>query len=535
MRFPATCVPATTSFLWAVSAFLLPAGAQSTRPSAGLTFVDPMSLATASLVDSNSRTVHTWTTSARGIASYLDRKGNVLRVVKNSFSFGGTVERLALDGTRLWKYSPPFGNQHHDIHELPNGNILMAVTHDVSKASAIALGRDPKTVPEIVSAERIIEVKPTGPTTGSIVWEWRVMDHLVQDFDSKKPNFGPVAQHPQRIDVNYPRSIGGLWQHLNGIDYNPQLDQVVLSCRNWSECWVIDHSTTTTQARGTTGGKSGKGGDLLYRWGNPAAYKTAGTQQLHSQHDVNWIWPGYPGAGNLICFNNKRGLLLKLGDASAVTEFAPPIDHNGNYSRAVGKAFGPAAPAWEYLAAKPTDFYSAVVSSAVRLVNGNTLVCSGTQDHVFELGASNKIVWQATVPMPFKARRYERTLWASDEKVSATSGGRIDFDLMAGTAWANQVYIMLGSASGTKPGINVGPFTIPLNLDVYLLSSLQSPLLPKSIGKLDATGNAQAGFVLPASIGLPFLGLTLNHAHVLLDSGLALRRASNAVPVTIVK
>jgi len=36
---------------------------------------------------------------------------------------------------------------------------------------------------------------------------------------------------------------------------------------------VIDHSTTTAQAAGHSGGTYGKGGDLLYRWGNPNAYQ----------------------------------------------------------------------------------------------------------------------------------------------------------------------------------------------------------------------------------------------------------------------
>lgn len=60
---------------------------------------------------------------------------------------------------------------------------------------------------------------------------------------------------------------------MNGIDYNPVLDQIALSTHNLNEWYIIDHSTTTAEAATSSGGNSGKGGDLLYRWGNPAAYQ----------------------------------------------------------------------------------------------------------------------------------------------------------------------------------------------------------------------------------------------------------------------
>ncbi|MGC8644373.1 MAG: hypothetical protein ACP5XB_31305, partial [Isosphaeraceae bacterium] len=60
-----------------------------------------------------------------------------------------------------------------------------------------------------------------------------------------------------------------------------ELDQILLSVHSFSEIWIIDHGTTTAEAATHKGGRSGKGGDLLYRWGNPQAYRagTAADQQ----------------------------------------------------------------------------------------------------------------------------------------------------------------------------------------------------------------------------------------------------------------
>lgn len=55
------------------------------------------------------------------------------------------------------------------------------------------------------------------------------------------------------------------WTHANAIAYNPRLDQILLSFRNTGEIYIIDHSTTTAQAAGHTGGRYGHGGDFLYR------------------------------------------------------------------------------------------------------------------------------------------------------------------------------------------------------------------------------------------------------------------------------
>src|SRR5512144_2932121 len=126
---------------------------------------------------------------------------------------------------------------------------------------------------------------------------------------------------------------------MNSLNYNAKLHQIVLSVRGCNEIWILDHSTTTQQAAGHTGGKHGKGGDLIYRWGNPAAYKrgTERDKQLVQQHDAQWIPDGCPGAGHLTIFNNgyDRGY-------SSIEEIVPPVDASGHYLIEPGKPYRPA-------------------------------------------------------------------------------------------------------------------------------------------------------------------------------------------------
>jgi hypothetical protein len=81
---------------------------------------------------------------------------------------------------------------------------------------------------------------------------WHLTDHLVQDFDATKPSYNSIATNPQLVNINYNASATNSdWIHLNSIDYNPQLDQILLSSHNFDEIWIIDHSTTTSQPQVT--------------------------------------------------------------------------------------------------------------------------------------------------------------------------------------------------------------------------------------------------------------------------------------------
>lgn len=405
----------------------------------GYTLLAPQNSTNTYLIDMQGRVVRMWKSDCTpGANACLLKNGHLLRagMVRNPPFFGGgaggRVQEFTWDGKLVWDFTYRTETQlpHHEVRHLPNGNVLLLVWDKKSSQEAIAAGRRPETIDKggLLSCS-VLEVKPTGKTTGSIAWAWHVWDHLNQDFDAKRAHYGNVADHPECIDLNFgdgvlaamiakpdelaklraigyvggtdrkPRNPQQDWLHINAVDYNADLDQIMLSVYEFSEIWIIDHSTTTAEAAGHTGGRHARGGDLLYRWGNPRAYRAGGVkdQQLFGQHNAHWIPHGLPGEGHVLVFNN--GMRRRGGSYSSVDEIVLPVDASGHYAHTPGKAFGPDKPVWSYSAPKRYQFFAAFVSGAQRLPGGDTLICSGPDGTVFEVTPTKKTVWKYVNPI----------------------------------------------------------------------------------------------------------------------------------------
>jgi len=426
-------------------------GWDASGPFPGFTLIAPLRSRRVYLVDMSGTAVHSWVTAATPNATYLTERGTLLRsldVPKDHPIFrgggaSGWIEELDWDGTRLWlfRWDSEDGLSHHDALELPNGNVLMIAWDRHTREEALAVGRDPELLGgDELWADAVYEIRPTRPEGGEVVWSWHSWDHLVQDSDPALPGFGDPTARPERIDVNGDRDVVPLteeeedaqlaqmaalgyggdggdagdaadepeddpeeaaferrienadWMHSNGLAYNVVLDQIAISARRYDEIWILDHSTTTAEATGSTGGRYGKGGDLLYRWGNPFAYGMGRWEdrRLMGQHNVQWIPEGYLGAGNLIAFDNGTD---RDRPWSEIDEWWPPRDADGNYLRAEGRPFGPDETEWTYTAPERSDFFSSFVSGVQRQPNGNTLICSGAQGWVFEVDPAGEVVW----------------------------------------------------------------------------------------------------------------------------------------------
>jgi hypothetical protein len=388
----------------------------------GYTLVAPLSAKDTYLLDMDGNVVNTWSSGYfAGASAVLLENGNLLRganLGNPSFNSGGTAGRLEefdWQGNLVWFYELSTTTQctHHDFCKLPNGNILLIVWNYIPDAEIIDAGRDPSTINSgLFWADSIIEIERTFPSGGNIVWEWKVTDHLIQDFDATKLNFGDPGTHPELVDVNFPQRNAGDWTHLNCVSYNADLDQIAVTTPILSELWVIDHSTTTAEAAGHTGGQYGHGGDLLYRWGNPQAYRqgTDADEQLFGGHDVHWIANGLPGAGDLIVFNNQVPSNPPGDFYSSIVQITTPRNPDGSYYM-TGSTFGPAAPTWQYAATAPETFHSAFMGSSQRLPNGDTLICEAANGFIFVVDPAGVRKWSYQYDKSpgvsvFRARRY---------------------------------------------------------------------------------------------------------------------------------
>lgn len=387
-------------------------------PSPGYTLFSPVLSTTTFLIDEWGHEIHRWESPGahRGLSVYLLEDGSILRTANlgseaiGDFAGGGItgkIERISWEGNLewSWEYSSMDYITHHDIEPMPNGNILAIAWEDKKEQEVLTAGRNPEIASDSpngqsnVWPDHIIEIQPNGTDQGDIVWEWHAWDHLIQDYDQSRENFGVVADHPELLDINYVGATGNQagradWMHCNGIDYNPIMDQIALSCKNTNEIYIIDHSTTTEEAAGHTGGNSGKGGDFLYRWGNPQVYNhgLSSDQQLFSQHDVQWIEPGHPGEGDLILFNNGDG---RSPPHSSVDVIDLPYDGFG-YSPEANGTYGPDQPSWTW--DMDGEMYAAIVSGVHRLPNGNTMVTYGTKGTLYEVSSEGNIVWTYVNP-----------------------------------------------------------------------------------------------------------------------------------------
>jgi len=324
--------------------------------------------------------------SGIGNDAELLENGNLLvalTVEDPDYTFGGYGGRLAIiapSGELLWDYtySTDVNLAHHDLEMLPNGNVLFVAWEKKTEEDLIAVGYSGEYMP--VYAEKIIEINPN---SNQIVWEWNVWDHLVQDEDKLLDNYGIISDFPEKVNINYEDPLkdgdykGDIF-HANALEYDSENDLIYLSVNYFSEVWVIDHSTNQAEVYTSSGGNYGKGGDLVYRFGNPEAYNNIGERMFFHNHNPNLL----PGGNSLLVFSNG---LITLDPHSTIYELEIPAKFELKANQA-----NKLEVKWSF---SDQDLFSPKVSGAYRLPNGNTLITQGTFGF-WEVTESKEVVWK---------------------------------------------------------------------------------------------------------------------------------------------
>ena len=391
------------------------------------------------LFDEQGNITHKWTTNLHapeGVSAYLLSNGNVMRTQSGGdwmhhshYPVGATgiVQIINPASEVLWQFEYDEEGKHclhHDQAMLPNGNILLLAYEGFTQAEASALGwKKPseKFNYKYVWFEKILEVQPFfDKDSTAIVWEWSVSNHIVQDDDVKASNYGKISEHTDRIDVNYP--FGGLFLknqkfHFNSIDYNAEFDQILLSSAMYGEHYIIDHSTTTEEAKTANGGKYGKGGRFLYRYGNKRATQTGEQTTFYWPHDASWLPNEVPHKGDVLVFNNGSGRApdgsydpnqtpMPIGIAyTDILELKLPRKQDGSFDSTKTPEI-----VWSYNSKNTEGVYAPFMSGARRLKNGNTIFCQGHNKRVVEITPEGEKVMDFQLAGPgnlFRVYKYE--------------------------------------------------------------------------------------------------------------------------------
>ena len=390
---------------------------------------------TSYLIDMEGHVIHTW---PLGTNPRFTEAGTLLDAVGGNPSSQNTWKELDWNGNTVWQYTETRSNYHghHDFAKIFNPKLgdstfIYIANKDLTSAQCLAAGCDATNTYTNPQMDAIVEVD----RQGNIIWEWCFFDHVVQDLYPSLPTYGVIANTPGKIDLNIRgNSVKSDWMHCNSLDYNQTLDLIVINSVH-GEFYVIDHGNTfiANQPANSIALAAGSGGDFKYRFGDPAKYDkgdppsvldnwekaTAGHKQLGGSHDIQWIKSGLPGAGNFLIFNNAENL-FELTPQSYIVEINPYLNaagvNTGNFVNPPDAGYNVVNTpdnnlmkekknvskqiVWKYSSKNNTSFYSTIGSSAQRLPNGNTLVCSMNDGHFFEVAPlDTSIVWEYINPM----------------------------------------------------------------------------------------------------------------------------------------
>ncbi len=308
------------------------------------------------LIDSNGEVKKTWDVDA--VRARLLKNGNLLVVhgTKSMMSkkkwskLRSWVYEYDEKEKVVWKYEAD-DILHHDLRRFSNGNTLL-LKRDLVPAKYKEKIIDVQRRVQPLRSDEVLEITPSG----EVVWSWRAHESLDINSCGAKPcrDFkGNKEALKQMRD----------WTHVNTISVIPEnkwFDQgykefkpgnIIILPRNWWTVFIVDKDSKKIV------------------WEYSGDYKGG----ISGGHDAQIIPKGYPGAGNMLIFDNGR---KKHSEESLVLEINP-----------VKKNL-----VWVYENGK--SFFSSSRGAIQRLRNGNTLISEDIAGKCFEVNQKKEIVWK---------------------------------------------------------------------------------------------------------------------------------------------
>lgn len=289
------------------------------------------------------------------------------------------VGELDWAGKTVWQWGDqaPGGaaRQHHDLRRLANGNTLVLA----NRVHAVKGFQVPEVIDDV-----IYEVTPQG----QVAWSWTASEHLHEfGFGAEQLKLVHASKNPDYLHINNLAPLGANRWHAAG-DQRFAPDNLLFDSRNANFIAIIDKAS----------------GKVVWRLGpnlppidpRNAQKLPRPVDQISGQHDAHIIPEGLPGAGNLLVFDNQ-------GDAGY------PSVQRGVISGSRVLEIDPQKKqiVWQYTAESSKQpgwaFFSAFISSARRLPNGNTLIDEGQNGRFFQVTPGGEIVWEYVSPYFGKA------------------------------------------------------------------------------------------------------------------------------------
>jgi hypothetical protein len=298
------------------------------------------------LIDIEGNVSHTWQLPyPPGLYGYLTDRGTLFyngKIPNDTYTGqrayqGGVAMEVDWSGNVCWEVR--YADHHHDGRLLRNGNIVLlcaaALPPDV--ASHVQGGLAGTEDPGGMYSDSLVELT----TAGVKVWEWHIWDHL------------DPATHP----ITSPADTRAEWSHGNAVFELPDGD-LLFSMRNVSTVIRINRQT----------------GAIDWELGPPP---------LSGMHAINPL----PN-GNLLLFDNGPYRVDQARIAPSAAPFSRVLELDPATNDIV----------WEYRDGVPHSFFSALISNAQRLPNGNTLINEGLSGRLFEVTSDGDVVWEYVNP-----------------------------------------------------------------------------------------------------------------------------------------